>query len=80
MMLTIHEILTHYANQSLLLPRSLIELYDHLRDFYVIESSKVKGSLLGVCSLGISWEDLGEIRSGPIVSDAQSFLIVMRLQ
>jgi len=35
---SIHEILTHYANQSLLLPRSLIELYDHLRDFYVIEN------------------------------------------
>ena len=35
---SIHKILTHYANQSLLLPRSLIELYDHLRDFYVIEN------------------------------------------
>ena len=77
---SIHEILTHYANQSLLLPRSLIELYDHLRDFYVIENIKVKGSLLGVCSIGIPWEDLGEIRSLAVVEEDQSFLIVMRLQ
>ena len=76
---SIHEILTHYASQSLLLPRSLIELYDHLRDFYVIENSKVKGGLLGVCSLCISWEDLGEIRSLAVVEEGQSFLIVMIL-
>ena len=60
----IHAILTHYANQSLLLPRSLNELYAHLRDFYVIESDEEKESpLLGACALSISWENLGEIRS-----------------
>lgn len=68
---SIHELLNHHANQSLLLPRSLSELYDHLRDFYVIENSKVKGSILGVCSLSISWEDLGEIRSLAVVEESQ---------
>jgi len=68
---SIHAILTHYADQSLLLPRSLSELYDHLRDFYVIESSEVKGNLLGVCTLSISWEDLGEIRSLAVVEESQ---------
>ena len=68
---SIHTILTHYADQSLLLPRSLSELYDHLRDFYVIENSKVKGSLVGVCTLSICWEDLGEIRSLAVVEESQ---------
>jgi amino-acid N-acetyltransferase len=68
---SIHAILTHYANQSLLLPRSLSELYDHLRDFYVIENSEVNGNLLGVCTLSISWEDLGEIRSLAVVEENQ---------
>ena len=68
---SIHEILTHYGNKILLLPRSLSELYDHLRDFHVIENSKVKGSLLGVCSLSICWEDLGEIRSLAVVEESQ---------
>jgi amino-acid N-acetyltransferase len=68
---SIHEILTHEANQDLLLPRSLSELYDHLRDFYVIENSEVEGSLLGVCSLSVSWENLGEIRSLAVVEESQ---------
>jgi amino-acid N-acetyltransferase len=68
---SIHALLTHYANQSLLLPRSLSELYDHLRDFYVIENSEVNGNLLGVCTLSISWEDLGEIRSLAVVEENQ---------
>ena len=68
----IHAILTYYANQSLLLPRSLSELYDHLRDFYVIENDQEKESaLLGVCALNVSWEDLGEIRSLAVTEEGK---------
>ena len=67
----IHAILAHYANQSLLLPRSLSELYTHLRDFYVIESDQEKESpLLGVCALSVSWEGLAEIRSLAVTEGA----------
>jgi amino-acid N-acetyltransferase len=66
----IHKILSHYANQALMLPRSLSELYDHLRDFYVVEKDE-DGTLLGACSLCISWEDLGEIRSLAVVEEAR---------
>jgi amino-acid N-acetyltransferase len=67
----IHDILTYYGNQIILLPRSLSELYDHLRDFYVIESGQNKGDILGVCALNISWQDLGEIRSLAVVEQRQ---------
>ncbi|MDB9823159.1 N-acetyltransferase [Deltaproteobacteria bacterium] len=64
----IHKLLSHYAEQGLLLPRSLSELYDHLRDFSVIEDSN-NSSIIAVCALGVCWEDLGEIRSLAVVED-----------
>jgi amino-acid N-acetyltransferase len=67
---SIHKILSYYANQALLLPRSLYELYDHLRDFYVAEEGE-DGILVGTCTLCISWEDLGEIRSLAVAEEAQ---------
>ena len=39
------------------------ELYDHLRDFSVIEEDNNKGVIIGVCALGVCWEEIGEIRS-----------------
>jgi amino-acid N-acetyltransferase len=68
---SIHGILTHYADQALLLPHSLSELYEHLRDFYVVENNGAKGGLLGVCGLSVCWEDLGEIRSLAVVKEGQ---------
>jgi len=59
----IHQILNHYAGQGILLPRSLSELYDHLRDYFVLEDDLNGGLIHGVCGLGICWEDLAEIKS-----------------
>lgn len=49
-----------YAQKGEMLPRSLSELYDNLRDFYVYEK---KGEVAGVCALHICWDDLAEVRS-----------------
>ena len=49
-----------YAQKGEMLPRSLSELYDNLRDFYVLEEN---GILSGVCALHICWDDLAEVRS-----------------
>ena len=68
---SIHEILNNYANQFILLPRSLSELYDHLRDFYVIENSDTQENIVGMCALSVSWENLGEIRSLVVVERSQ---------
>ncbi|MEJ2588785.1 MAG: N-acetyltransferase [Deltaproteobacteria bacterium] len=59
---TVHRILNRYADQGLLLPRSLSELYDHLRDYFVLEALD-SGDIQGVCGLGICWKDLAEIES-----------------
>ena len=67
----VHKLLNHYAEAGLLLPRALSELYDHLRDFYVLEDDHHKGTVIGACALGICWEDLAEIRSLVVSEDQQ---------
>jgi amino-acid N-acetyltransferase len=67
----IHRLLSYYADQGLLLPRSLSELYDHLRDHFVVEDKSSQNSIIGVSALGICWEDLAEIRSLAIAKDEQ---------
>jgi len=67
----IHRILSDYAYNGLLLPRPLSELYDHLRDHFVVEDDQKGGSLIGVSALAISWEDLAEIRSLAVSKDHQ---------
>jgi len=59
----IHAILTHFGGKNLLLPRSLNELYTHLRDYFVVEDGDGTGKIHGVCGLRICWEDLAEIKS-----------------
>jgi amino-acid N-acetyltransferase len=67
----IHRILNHYAEQDLLLPRSLSELYDHLRDYFVLENKEQAHSIHGVCGLRVYWEDLAEIKSLAVSEDHQ---------
>ncbi len=51
-----------------LLPRSMAELYEHVRDFFVaVDGDRV----IGTCSLHIFWEDLAEIRSLAVDLDYQ---------
>jgi amino-acid N-acetyltransferase len=66
----IHRILNYFGNKGLLLPRSLSELYEHLRDFYVIEDD-ASGNIIAVCALGLCWDDLAEIRSLAVDEDYQ---------
>ena len=66
---SIHKLLSRFADQDLLLPRALSELYDHLRDFYVIEDDKRPATIIAVCALGICWENLAEIRSLAVADD-----------
>jgi amino-acid N-acetyltransferase len=48
------------ASKGEMLHRSLSEIYDNIRDFYVFQGNR---SLLGTCAVHICWEDLAEIRS-----------------
>ena len=66
---TVHKIINEYSEKGLLLPRSLSELYNHLRDYSVVEDEDSDHDILGVCGLGICWEDLAEIKSLAVRDD-----------
>jgi amino-acid N-acetyltransferase len=55
-----HRLINDFAKRGQMIPRSLNELYETLRDFMVCE---VEGDVCGVCALHIMWDDLAEIRS-----------------
>ncbi len=57
---SIQSLVNQYAETGQMLPRTLNELYEHLRDFNVYEEN---GELIGVCALHLSWDGLAEIRS-----------------
>jgi len=58
----IHRLLRKHADRGELLPRSLSDLYDNVRDFNLFEEER-GGPLIGCCALHVCWEDLAEIRS-----------------
>jgi amino-acid N-acetyltransferase len=56
----IHQLLLTYAKDGIVLSRSLMEIFEAIRDFYVfVEDDKV----IGAAALNICWEDLAEVRS-----------------
>ena len=60
---SIHGLINRYADEGLLLPRSLSELYDHLRDYLILVDDEAGNRVCGVCGLRICWEDLAEVKS-----------------
>ena len=63
----IQKLLTHFAGKGDMLSRSLSELYESIRDFYV---AKEGDNLLGTAALHIVWDDLAEVRSVAVAEDA----------
>ncbi|MBE9485768.1 MAG: N-acetyltransferase [Chloroflexi bacterium] len=64
----IHQLLLSYANDGQLLGRSLSEIYEIIRDFYIYEED---GEVLGIGILEICWENLAEVRSLAVASGQQ---------
>jgi len=56
----IQELINSFAKQDIMLARSLNELYENIRDFWVNEE---KGKIIGCAAMHISWDDLAEIKS-----------------
>jgi len=57
----IQALINVFAKDDLMLPRSLNELYENIRDFWVCEDDK--GKIVGCAALHVSWDDLAEIKS-----------------
>lgn len=56
----IQKLVNYYAKREKMLPRSLNELYENIRDFFIYAEGK---NIYGCCALHVDWEDLSEIKS-----------------
>jgi len=56
----IKTLIDFYAAKDKMIPRSLSEIYEYIRDFLVFRDKKL---VVGCCALHVSWSDLAEIRS-----------------
>lgn len=72
----IQRLIKQYSTRGDILPRSLVELYDHLRDFFVYIKNR---KIVGICALHVCWEDLGEIRSLAVQEDMRKMGIGLAL-
>jgi amino-acid N-acetyltransferase len=57
---TIHSLVNRFAQKDTMLPRSLNEIYENIRNFFICTN---KSKIVGTSALHIMWEDLAEIRS-----------------
>ena len=55
----IQKLIQHYAERQFLLPRTVSQVIEHLRDFVICEQ---EGEIIGCSALHL-WSDLAEIRS-----------------
>ncbi len=65
---TIQQIVNSFADRGDMLPRSLAELYESLRDFVVWEQD---GAVVGCCEMHVTWTDMAEIKSLGVIESAQ---------
>ncbi len=73
---SIHALINKFAHKDKMLPRSLNEIYENIRAFFVCKN---KGRLIGTSALHILWEDLGEIRSIAVLEKYQNMGIGQKL-
>lgn len=64
----IHALVKEFARQEAMLPLSLSDVYEKLRDFFVADRDDV---VVGCAALHVVWEDLAEVRSVAVRSDLQ---------
>jgi amino-acid N-acetyltransferase len=57
-----------YADRGQMLPRSLSEIYDNLRDFFVVED---EAGLVGCAACHVTWEDLAEVKCMAVREDCR---------
>lgn len=66
----IHELVNSFADKGEMLPRALSEIYENLRDFFVVRDKN--NQLIGCVALHINWADLAEVKSLAVSEDKQA--------
>jgi amino-acid N-acetyltransferase len=63
-----HKLINGFADRGQMLARPLSELYESIRDFFVIRDGD---EVIACAALHVAWEDLAEIRSVAVAEESQ---------
>jgi len=58
--ISMHQMISHFADKGEILPRALSEIYEDIRDYFVVREG---GQVIACAALHVTWVDLAEIRS-----------------
>ncbi len=64
----IQKLVNHFASKDDMLPRSLSEIYENVRDFFVYIED---GEITGCAALHVYWKDLAELKSIAVLEQHQ---------
>jgi amino-acid N-acetyltransferase len=64
----IHKLINSFADKGQMLARPLSEIYESIRDFFVIREG---GEVIACAALHVAWSDLAEIRSVAVAEESQ---------
>jgi amino-acid N-acetyltransferase len=64
-----HRLISHFADKGEVLPRALSEIYEDIRDYFVVRK---RGRVIACAALHVTWVDLAEVRSLAVAEQAQN--------
>ena len=64
----IHRLINYFADRDEMLPRSLSEIYENIRDYFVCRQGE---RVVASAALHVIWSDLAEIRAVAVVKEYQ---------
>lgn len=65
---SIQKLVNGHAQKGEMLPRSIGDICDNIRDFFIYEENN---EVIGCCALHVTWIDLAEVRSLAVTDNAQ---------
>lgn len=63
-----HKLINSFANRGEMLARPLSELYENIRDFFVVRKGR---RVIGCAALHVMWADLAEVKSVAVAEEEQ---------
>jgi amino-acid N-acetyltransferase len=64
-----HQMISHFADKGDMLPRALSEIYEDIRDYFVVRE---ESQVIACAALHVTWDDLAEIRSLAVYEKEQN--------
>ena len=62
------ELINHFADKGEMLPRPISEIYENIRDYFVIREGE---RVIACAALHVMWSDLAEIKSVAVAEESQ---------